>query len=158
MLLINKTLMLIVVGKALGSFTRSGNVIAFSVDPFDFCGSFMVQSNTLIKIYIGHDVLHINEVYNVIERNSRLKILTTIWYEIFFRTQNGMNCKLFSIMSRVSGFVLVVHHFLQREKFFKFDKGWVLKSDRRQVLVRKFPVVGYVSSQKKRFAVAEIDF
>ena len=46
MLLINKTVIPIVTGNALGFFTGSGNVIAFSVDLSDFCRSFRVESNT----------------------------------------------------------------------------------------------------------------
>ena len=70
MLLINATDMLIVAGKALGFFKGSGKVIPFSVDLSDFCRCFRVESKTTIKIYIDHDVLLINEVPNVIERNS----------------------------------------------------------------------------------------
>ena len=62
--------MLIVTGNALGFFPRSGNVIPFSVDLSDFCSCFRVESNTTIKIYIGHDVLLIKEVHNFIEMNS----------------------------------------------------------------------------------------
>ena len=50
---------------ALGFFTGSGNVFAFSVGLSDCCMSFKWKSNTTIKIYIGHDVLLINEVHNV---------------------------------------------------------------------------------------------
>ena len=78
MLLINKTVMPIVTGNALGFFTGSGKVIPFSVDLSDFCRNFRVESNTTIKIFIGYDVLHIKEVHNVIERNSFLEILATI--------------------------------------------------------------------------------
>ena len=70
MLLIKKTFMPIVTGNALGFFTGSGNVTPFSVDLSDFCRSFMVESNTTIKVFIGYDVLLINEVHNVIERNN----------------------------------------------------------------------------------------
>ena len=70
--------MLIVAGSALGFFRGSGIVIPFSVDLFDFCWSFKVESNTTIKIYIGNDVLFINEVQIVIKRNNFSEILTTI--------------------------------------------------------------------------------
>ena len=70
--------MLIVTGNALRFFTESGNVIPFSVDLFDVCRSFRVESNTTIKMYIGHDVLLINEVHNVIEENSLFENLATI--------------------------------------------------------------------------------
>ena len=49
MLLINKTVMPIVTGYALGFFTGSGNVIPFSVDLSDFCRRFMVESITTTK-------------------------------------------------------------------------------------------------------------
>ena len=54
--------MLIFTGNVLGFFTRSGNVIPFLVDLPVLCRSFKIESNTTIKIFIGHDVLLINEV------------------------------------------------------------------------------------------------
>ena len=78
MLLINKAVMPIVTGNALGFFTGSGNVIPFSVDLSDFCSSFRVESITTIKIFIGYDVLLINEVHNVIERYSLFESVATI--------------------------------------------------------------------------------
>ena len=128
MLLINKTVMLIVTGNALGFFTGSGNVIPFSVDLSDFCRSFRVESNTTIKIFIGHDVLLINEVHTVMERNSLFEILATIWYKIIFWTQKRMNCKLCGIIRTDLGFFVAANRFLQREKLFNFDKGenWIL--------------------------------
>ena len=69
--------MLIVAGNALGFFTRSGNLIPFSVDLSDFRRNSRVGSNTTIKIHIGHDVLLVNEVHNVIGRNGRFEIVTT---------------------------------------------------------------------------------
>ena len=138
MLLINRTDMLIVAGNALGFFTGSGNVIPFSVDLSDYCRSFRQESNTTIKIYLGYDVLVVNEVHNVIKRNRLFDIRTTIWYKIIYRTQNRRNCKLCRIIRRESGFIVVVHRFLQREKLFSFYKSWALKSDRRQELLRNF--------------------
>ena len=70
--------MLIVAEIVLGSFTGYENIIPFSLDMSDFCGKFGVESNTTIKIYIGQDVLLINEVHNVIERNSLFEILTNL--------------------------------------------------------------------------------
>ena len=78
MLLINKTVMPIVTGNALGFFTRSGNVLPLSVELSDFCRSFMVESITTIKIFIGYDVFLINELHNVIETNGLFEILATI--------------------------------------------------------------------------------
>ena len=78
MLLINRTVKLIVAANALRFFTGSGNVILFSLDLSDFCRSFREESSTTIKIYISHDVLLINEVHNVIKRNSLFEGLTTI--------------------------------------------------------------------------------
>ena len=52
--------MLIVSENALGSFTRSGNVIPLSIDVSDFGRSFRVESITTMKFYVGHDVLLIN--------------------------------------------------------------------------------------------------
>ena len=69
--------MLIVAENALGFRTGSGNVIPFSVDLADFYNSFCLESNTTVKIYIGHDVLLINEVHIVIEGNSLFEILST---------------------------------------------------------------------------------
>ena len=68
----------IVAGNALGFFTGSGNLNPFSVGLSDFCRCFMVESNTTIKIFIGYDVLLINEVHKVIKRNSLFEILATI--------------------------------------------------------------------------------
>ena len=138
MLLINRTGMLIVAGNTLGFFTGSGNVIPFSVDLSDFCRSFRQESNTTIKIYICYDVLFVNEVHNVIKRNRIFDIRATLWYKIIFRTQNRMNCKLCRIKRRESGLIVVVHRFLQREKLITFYKGWALKSDCRQELLRNF--------------------
>ena len=137
-LLTNKKGTLIVAGIALGFFTGSRNIIPFSVDLSDFCRSFRDERDTTIKIYISHQVLLVNEVYNVIKRNSLFDIRTTIWYKIIFRTQNRMNCKLCRIIRREYGFIVVIHRFLQTEKLINFDKGWALKSDRRQVLLRNF--------------------
>ena len=143
MLLFNKTILLIVNGNAHGFFTGSGIVIPFSVDLSDFCSSFRVESNTTNDIFIGHDVLLINEVHNVIKRNSLFGILATIWYRIIFWTQNRMSCKLCEIISTDLDFFVAAHRFLQRENLFKFDKveNWIL-------IVNKYwweawPVVGY---------------
>ena len=77
MLLINKTTMLTVTGTALGFFTGSGNVIPFTVDLSDFYRSFRVGSSATIEIFIGHDVLLINELHNVIKRNKFFESLAT---------------------------------------------------------------------------------
>ena len=138
MLLINRTDMLIVAGNALGFFTGSGNVIPFSVDLSDFRRSFRQESNTTIKIYISYDVLLVNEVHNVIKSNRLFDIRTTIWYKIILRTHNRIICKLCRIIRRESGFIVVVDRFWQWENFFNFYKGWALKSDRRQELLRNF--------------------
>ena len=130
--------MLIVAGNVLGFFMGSGNVIPCSVGLSHLYRSFREERNTTIKIYITHHVLLVNEVYNVIKRNSLFDIWNTIWYKIIFWTQNRMNCKLCRIISRKYGFIVVVHCFLQREKLFNFDKCWALESDRRQVLLRNF--------------------
>ena len=121
MLLNSRTVMLIVVGIALRFFTRPGNVIPFSVDLSLFCRSCSVESNTKIKIYIGYDAFLVNEVYNVIERNSPFEILTTILFKIILWTQNRMNFKLCRMIRRDLGFIVVVHRFLRREKLFNFD-------------------------------------
>ena len=123
MLLINKTVMLIVAGNALEFSTGSGNVIPFSVSLSDFCRSFRQESNTTIKIYIGYDVLFVNEVHNVMKRNRLSDFRTSISYTIIFRTQNRMNCKFCRILRRESGFIVVVHRFMQRKKTFNFYKG-----------------------------------
>ena len=115
MLLINRTAMLIVAGNALGFFTLSGNLIPFPVDLSDFCRSFREERNTRIKIYISHHVLLVNEVYNVIKRNTSFDIRTTIWYKIIFRRQNRMNGKLCRIIRRERVEVLLKN----------FTSGWV---------------------------------
>ena len=78
MQLINNTDMLIVAGNALGFFTGSGNVILFSVDLSKFCRIFREKRNATIEIYISHHVLLVNEVYNVIKRNSLFDTRPTI--------------------------------------------------------------------------------
>ena len=145
----------IVTGNALEFFTGSGNVIPFSVDLSDFCRSFSVESNITIKIYFDHDVLFINEVHNVIERSSIFYILTTIWYKIIFWTHNRMNCKFCRITRRGLGFIVVAHRFLQRENLFNLDQveQWILIVSR--YWWKNSPVVGYVTSWKKRVGVVE---
>ena len=120
--------MLIVTGNALGFFTGSGNVIPFSVDLPDFCRSLRVESKPTIKIFIGHDVLLINELHNVIERNSLFQILATIGYKINFWTQNIMICKLCGIVRRDLRSIVAAHRFLHGEKLLKFGKveNWLL--------------------------------
>ena len=122
--LINGTVMMTVAWNALWFFTGCGSVFPFSVDLSDFSMSFRVESNTTIKIYIGHDVLFINELRTVIRRNNTFfEVLTSIFYKIIFRLQNGMNCKLCGIIRRDLGFIVVVHRFLRRKNLFNFDKG-----------------------------------
>ena len=72
--------MLTVAANAIGFFTGSGKVNTVSVDLFNFRGKgkFRVKGNTTVEIYIGHDVLLIEKVHNVIGRNSVLGILTTV--------------------------------------------------------------------------------
>ena len=120
MLFIIKTVMLIVIGNALGFFTGSGNVIPFSVDLSEYCRSVRVESNNTIKLFISHDVLLITEVHNVIERNSLFEFLATILFRIIFWTQNRINRKLFGIKRRDFGFIVAAHRFLHREKVLNF--------------------------------------
>ena len=143
MLLLNETVMLIVTGNALGFFTGSRNVIPFSVDLSDFCKSFRVESNTTIKIFRGHDVFLINEVQNVIERNSLFEFLATIWYKIILWTQNRMNCKLYGIIRTDLAFIVAAHRFLQREKLFNLDKVENLFLIVSRYWWETSPVVGY---------------
>ena len=70
--------MLFVAGKALGFFTGSGNVFPIAVDLSGFCRGFRQESTTTIKIHKGYDVLLVNEVHNVIERDRLFDIRTTI--------------------------------------------------------------------------------
>ena len=70
--------MFIVAGNALGFFKGSGIVIPFSVDLSDLCSSFRVESNTIIKILIGHDVLLINEVHNAMESINLFEFMAII--------------------------------------------------------------------------------
>ena len=143
MLLINETVLLMVTGTALGFFTGSRKVIPFSVDLSYFCKSFRVESNTTIKIFRGHDVLLINELHNVIERNSIFNFLATIWYKIIFWTQNRMNCKLCGILRTDLAFIVAAHCFLQMEKLFKLDKVENLFLVISKYWSENSPVVGY---------------
>ena len=138
MLLVNRTVMLIIAGNALEFFTRSEKITPSSVDLSDICMSFRVESNTTIRIYMDKDVLLINEVHNVIERKSVFENRTTIWYNINFWTQNGINCKLCRIFRTDLGYFVGAQCFLQREILSNFDKGWALNFHRRQVLMRNF--------------------
>ena len=135
--------MLIVTGNALGFFTGSGNISQFSVDLSDFCRNFSVESNNTITVFIGHDVLLMNEVHNVIERNNLFEFLATIWYRIIFWTQNRKNCELCGIIRTDLGFIVAAHLFLHREKLFNFDKieNWILIISR--YWWETSPVVGY---------------
>ena len=158
MLLIKRAVRLMVGGNALGFFPGCGNAIPFSFDLSNFCRSFRIESNTTIKIYIVHDFRLINEVHNVIEGNSLFEVLTTIWYKIILWTQNRMNCKLYNVIWRDLGFIVVAHRFLQREKLFNFDKieHWILIVSRYWWATSS--VVGYVGSWEKWVAVVENGF
>ena len=68
--------MLIVAGNALGFFIGSGSLTPFLFDLFDFCKSLREEYNTTIKVYISHDVLHVNEMHNVIKGNNLFDIRT----------------------------------------------------------------------------------
>ena len=138
MLLVNKTVMLIVTGNALGFLTGSGNAIPFSVDLSDFCRMFKVKSITTIKVYIIYDVLLFNELHKVIKRNSLFEILATIWYNIIFWTQNRMNCKLCRIMGRELRFDCNCTTLPSKEKVVQFRQSWAMNSDREQVFMRNF--------------------
>ena len=158
MLRIIRTGMLIIAGNALGFLTGSGIVIPFSVDLSNFCRRFREERNTRNKIYIGYNVLLVNEVHNVIPGNSPFEIPTSIWYKIIFRTQKRRNCKLCRIIRRETGFIVVVHRFMQREKLFNSDKveHWILIVSR--YWWENSTTFGYVGSRKKRVAVVENDF
>ena len=130
--------MFIITGNALGFFTESGIVIPFSVDLSNFCRSFREERYTTVKIYKSHHILLVNEVYNVIKRNSLFDIRTTIWSKIIFRTQNRMNCKLCRIISGEYGFILVVHRFLQMEKVIQLRQRLSTKIWSSAGLVAKF--------------------
>ena len=123
MLIINRTDMLIVAGNTLGFFTGSGNVIPFSVDLSDFLG------------VSGKKVLPQSKSTQVTMFSLSMKCTTSSKETVFltFKQQfdirsssgrkNRMNCKLCRIIRRESGFIVVVHRFLQREKLLKFYKG-----------------------------------
>ena len=70
--------MLIVTWNALGFSIEPRNVIPVPDDLPDSCRSFRVESNTTIQIFLGQDVLLIDEVHNVIERYSFFEILAAI--------------------------------------------------------------------------------
>ena len=138
-------------------FRRSGNVFPFSDDPFDSFRSFRLESKTTIKIDVDHDVLLIDEVHKVMERNRLLEIMTTIWYKTNFRAPSRMNCKFYRIIRRVWGFFVVVHGFLQKKRFSNSTKveHWILIVGRYWWEIS--PAVAYVGSWKKRVAVAQND-
>ena len=75
MLLINKTVMLMVAGIALGFLTGSGKIIPLLVDLFDSCRSFRVESQATIKIHVVDDVLRIKGAHTLIERNNLFEFL-----------------------------------------------------------------------------------
>ena len=85
MLLINNTDIMIITENARGFFTGSGNVILFSIDLSDSCSCFMVESKTKIKIFICQDVLHINEMHNVIKKTVFLKL----WPQFEIKSSSG---------------------------------------------------------------------
>ena len=118
-LFIEKTVSLIVAcaGDALGIFTRSGNVFPISADLSDSCRNFTVERNTTIKIYWDLDVLFINKVHNVIERNRFSENMTTIWCKVSLRDQIRRNFKLCRTIRSVLGFIVVVHRFMRKGSF-----------------------------------------
>ena len=117
MLFISETVFLNSTGNALAFFTVSGNVNPFSIDLSDFCRSFRVESNTLIQIFKGHDVLLINERSQGHQKIQFFGVPVRIWYKIIFWTQNRLNCKLCRIIRRELCFIVAAHRFLQMEKF-----------------------------------------
>ena len=158
MLLTNKAGMLIVAGNALGFFTGSGNVFPFSVDVFGFCRSFRGERNTAIKTYISPRVLLVNEVYNVIKKNSLFDSRTTIRYKIIFRTQNRMNCKLCRIIRREYRF-FYLYIVSCKGKSYSISTEVELWN----LIVGRYcweisPAVGYFGSWKKEVAAVEETF
>ena len=124
----------------------------------DFCRCFRVKRKNKIKIYIGHVAFLINEVHDVIKRNIRFELLTTIWCKIIFRTPKRMNCTFCRILWWDFGFVVVVHLFLHREKSFISRKV-----EHWNLIVGKFqwafsPVVSYVGSWKNEFLLLRKNF
>ena len=115
-------------GMHLGSSKVPEIYFPFLVDPSDFCRSIKIGKITTNKIYIGHDVLFINLLHHVSERNRFLGNMTTIRYRINFWAQKRLNCKLYRIIRKVLGFIVVLHCFMQKGKLFNFDKveHWIL--------------------------------
>ena len=133
----------------------SGSVFPFSLDLPDFCRNFCMGSNTIIKIYISHDVFLINEVHIGVRRNRLFEKLTTFWIKIGFLTQSRLNYMPCIIIGRFLGFVVVVDRFMQKEKLFISNKvkHWILFVSRYWWEIS--PVVVYVGDWKKRVVVAE---
>ena len=117
--------------------------------------SFRVESINTIEIFIGEDVLLINDLHNVIARNSLFEILATIWYKINFWPQNGKNCKLRRIREKDLGFIVAERRFLQMEKLLNFDKveHWIPIVSRFWLKISS--AIGYFRSWRKRVAVVE---
>ena len=83
----------------------------------NFCTSFSVESQTAIRIVIGHDILFVNEVRHIIERNRFLEI---IWLKINFCSQKRRNCKVCRILRNAVGFIAVGHRFMLKGKTILF--------------------------------------
>ena len=99
MLPIKKTCILTVIWDELGFFTGSRSVFLFSVVlSDDVCRCSKVESITTIEIYIGHDFLFINEVYQVMERKRPPENTTIIWFTINFPAQKRKILKFSKII------------------------------------------------------------
>ena len=119
-----------------GFFTGSGNVFPFWIDLVDLCRCFGVDIKATITVYIGHDLLSIIGLLDVIGRNGLFEINTTISQKLNFRTPK--KSKLWGTMRRFVVFIVIVRGLMQhREKYsISTKKGRALNSDHKQVIVK----------------------
>ena len=85
MLLITRTVVLIVTWDTHDVFPGRGVNCLFSIDMHDFCRNSRVPTYTTIEIYIGHDIILLNEAKHVFKTNGLTEIITTIRYFVDFR-------------------------------------------------------------------------
>ena len=105
------------------SATLIGNVTFCTT--FKLCGANHTRLNLFMELVSFHWLFP-------------AKVFLDLWPQFdkgspFGRKKN--NLQIFRIINRVPGFTVVGRRFKQSEKWVKFDNGWALNSDRRQVSV-----------------------
>ena len=138
MLFINRKVTLIAFWNALGFFAGPRKAFPLLVDLSNFYRSFYVERKNHSQNWIRSRCSAHQWSAKCHGKNNGFEIMTTICFGINFRVQNFLNCSFRRIIRRVLSSIVVVHHFMQREKLFIFDKDWALNYQQRQVVVGIF--------------------